>query len=65
MVAMAKRSSLGAVGLLGPVVLTNTRCLAVSTGGAHLLLLVIGIATATATTNVGGLLTTTHGWCTF
>ena len=60
-----KNSGLGAVGLLGPVVLADLGGLSVSAGCAHLLLLVIRIATAATAANVCGLLASTHGWCTF
>ena len=51
--------------LLGPVVFSNPRRLPISTRRADLLLLVIGVASAPSASNVGGLLSLTHGWCTF
>ena len=53
-------SSLGAVGLLGPIVLSNPRGFTVATGGADLFLLVVSVASAASATNVGGLLSLTH-----
>ena len=58
-------SRLGAMGLFRPTVLSNPGRLAESTGGADLFLLVVGVASAASATNVGGLLSLTHGRCTF
>jgi len=53
------------MGLLRPVVLPNAGGLAVATGGANGLLLVVSVSTTPSAANMGGLLTATHGWCTF
>lgn len=53
------------MGLLGPVVLADLGGFSVAAGCTDLLLLVIRIASAASATDVGGLLASTHGWCTF
>ena len=53
-------SGFGTVGLLGPGVSTHLGGSPVSAGGADALLLVVGISTAPAATNMGGLLPLTH-----
>ena len=53
------------MGFLGPVVFSDPCGFSVSTGGADLLLLVIGVASAASATDVGGLLAFTHRRCTF
>ena len=51
--------------LLGPVVLPHPCSLPKSTGSTDFFLLVIGVASAPSATNVGTLLSLTHGRCTF
>ena len=56
-----KASRFGTVGLLGPGVSTHLGGSSVPAGGADALLLVVGVATAAAASDVRRLLTTAHG----
>jgi len=58
-------SRLGSVCFLGPIELAYAGRFAVAARGTDRLLLVVGVATAAAASDVGGLLTATHGRCTF
>ena len=60
-----KASRLWTMRLLGPAVFPDLGGLAVSACGANAFLLVVGVTSAPSASNVGGLLSTTHGWRTF
>ena len=58
-------SGLGTVRLLGPVVFSNLGGFSVSAGGTNPFLLVVSASSTASATDMGGLLSSTHGWCTF